>query len=154
VTFLLAGIHWVMAIQRPLALLLVLVLLAALVYCGGLILRSLLRSRAVSANEILGTLSLYLIIGLIWAFIYSLLEALVPGSFGSASPIFTSEQTSPFVYFSFVTQASLGYGDITPQMPLASRLVVVHAVMGQFYVAVVVAYLISVFIQQRRTGHK
>jgi hypothetical protein len=153
------GIFWFpdadwlrLADRGPITILLLLLLIAALFYCSYLVLRSLIRARAVTSNEILGTLSLYLMIGLIWAFVYILLEYLVPGSFGSSSQVFYSERTSPFVYFSFVTQASLGYGDITPQLPLASRMVVLQAVMGQFYVAVVVAYLIAVFISQRNSG--
>ncbi len=137
--------------RGPLSALLQVLLLLALSYCGYLILRSLLVAREVTANEILGTISLYMMIGLTWAFVYEMLENAVPGSFGPATGIFSMEQTSPFVYFSFVTQAGLGYGDITPQLPLASRLVIIQSVMGQFYVGVVVAYLISVFISQRRS---
>jgi hypothetical protein len=146
------GFSWWRHFTRgPLAYLLLLLLLVALVYCGYLILCSLLRAKRVTANEILGTLSLYLVIGLIWAFVYSLVERTVPGSFGPDSAISAGGAGSPFVYFSFITQTTLGYGDITPLLPLASRLVILQTVMGQFYVAVVVAYLVAVFISQRRS---
>lgn len=151
-TFWLADSSWWSTFTRgPFPVLLQLLLIASLFYCGYLILRSLLEARTVTANEIFGTLSLYLVIGLIWALVYGMLELAVPGSFGPASSVSGDAQGIPLVYFSFVTQASLGYGDITPQLPLASRLVILQTVMGQFYVAVVVAYLIAVFISQRKS---
>ena len=61
------------------------------------------------------------------------------------------DSASHFVYFSFVTLASLGYGDITPKTEIAQRLAIIEVIMGQFYVAIVVAYLVSVFIV-RKTG--
>jgi len=151
-TFWLAGFNWWRTFTMgPFPVLLQLFLIASLFYCGYLILCSLLQARMVTANEIFGTLSLYLVIGLIWAIVYGMLELAVPGSFGPASSVSGNAQGIPLVYFSFVTQASLGYGDITPQLPLASRLVILQTVMGQFYVAVVVAYLIATFISQRKS---
>jgi hypothetical protein len=50
---------------------------------------------------------------------------------------------SPLVYFSFVTIATLGYGDITPQLPLPQILAALEAVIGQFYIAIVIAWLVS-----------
>lgn len=141
---------WAGPFAETFMLLLMVLLVASMFYCGFLILASLVRARQVGANEIIGTISLYLVIGLIWAFAYGILESFVKGSFGPSSVISGGESGLPYVYFSFVTQASLGYGDVTPQLPLASRLVLIQTVMGQFYVAVVVAYLISKFISQRR----
>ncbi len=151
-TFLFSGLKWWKSFTTgPFSILLQLLLIVALIYCSYLILRSLILARRITTNEILGTLSLYLMIGLTWAIVYGMLDHLVPGSFGPASPLFGAEQTTPFVYFSFVTQAGLGYGDITPQLPLASRLAILQSVMGQFYVGVVVAYLISILIMHRKS---
>jgi voltage-gated potassium channel len=145
-----SGFRWWKAFTTgPFSILIQLLLIVALFYCSYLILRSLLLARRITPNEILGTISLYLMIGLTWAIVYGMLEHMVPGSFGPASPLFSEQRTPPFVYFSFVTQAGLGDGDITPQLPLASRLVILQSVMGQFYVGVVVAYLISILIVHR-----
>src|SRR5262249_17894003 len=54
------------------------------------------------------------------------------------------------IYFSFVTIATLGFGDISPRLPLAQMLVVLEAVLGQFYVAVVIAWLVSVYAPHRK----
>ena len=134
-----------------------LLVIAALGYCGYLLLKSLIRSRSVSANEILGAISLYLILGIIWSFAYGILELARPGSFAFPSQAeavqvedrVRSEGSHELIYFSFVTQSTLGYGDVTPRSPLARRLVIFQAVMGEFYIAVVVAYMISLFIRQR-----
>jgi voltage-gated potassium channel len=58
------------------------------------------------------------------------------------------------VYFSFVTLATLGYGDITPKTEFAQRLAITEAMVGQFYGSLVVAYLLSVYIGHRgRASH-
>jgi voltage-gated potassium channel len=49
-----------------------------------------------------------------------------------------------------VTIATLGYGDITPRLPLAQMLAVLEAVIGQFYVAVVIAWLVSAYAARHR----
>ena len=51
---------------------------------------------------------------------------------------------SQFVYFSFVTMSTLGYGDITPQNSVAKTLTWMQSVTGQFYIAVLVAWMVSV----------
>ena len=50
---------------------------------------------------------------------------------------------SEFIYFSFVTMATLGYGDITPLGRVPRTLAWIQSVTGQFYVAVVIAWLVS-----------
>jgi len=144
--------RWTGAAGDPFAFLILSLIVVSMFYCGYLMLASLVRARHVGANEIIGTISLYLVVGLIWAFIYGILESFVSGSFGPPSAVSGGETGLPYVYFSFVTQASLGYGDVTPQLPLASRLVLIQTVMGQFYIAVVVAYLISKVISQRNAA--
>jgi len=54
------------------------------------------------------------------------------------------------IYFSFVTIATLGCGDITPRLPFAQMLAALEAVVGQFYVAVIIAWLVSVHASHRR----
>ena len=60
---------------------------------------------------------------------------------------------SQLVYFSFVTMSTLGYGDIVPRIPLAFTLTWTQSVIGQFYLAVLVARLVGVLPQSTlRTG--
>jgi voltage-gated potassium channel len=121
--------------------------LALLIYCAAVILGSLVSAEQVFSNEIMGTFNMYLILGYAWAYVYQLVEAYAPGSFQSTlSP---GSQGLHFIYFSFVTLTTVGYGDMIPVRPMAQMLVVLEAVVGQFYVAVVVAYLVSMYITHK-----
>jgi uncharacterized membrane protein len=115
--------------------------------CGTLVLRAILKAKKVTHHLIVGAVNLYILLGVCWAHVYTLLEWIDPRSF--ALDIHQSDSASYFIYFSFVTLASLGYGDITPKTELAQRLAIIEAVMGQFYGSVVVAYLVSVYIGQQ-----
>ena len=105
-----------------------------------------LRSSSVNSEHIYGALSAYLLAGLFWGALYWVLEHCLAGSI--ASPAATGEFT-PFhaVYFSFVTLATLGYGDIVPKSDLARGLVIVEALAGQLYLAVTISRLISLYIR-------
>jgi voltage-gated potassium channel Kch len=119
--------------------------LALFIYCGGTILHSLVTAERVFINEIVGTFNVYLIMGYTWSFVYVLLESLSPGSFQFAASTNGSLGVR-MLYFSFVTLTTIGYGDTVPVSPLAQMLVIVEAIVGQFYVAIVVAYLVSMHI--------
>jgi len=134
-------------LQQPVLFLLVTIILVSLFYCGGVILRSLLKTRTVSANEILGTINLYLILGFIWSYVYLFLEKHHPGSFNLT--VSDGQLAQKLLYFSFTTLTTLGYGDITPQTPTAQMPAVMEAIIGQFYVAIVVTYLLSLYISQK-----
>jgi voltage-gated potassium channel Kch len=97
-----------------------------------------------------GSISVYLLIGVAWAYVYSALESTSPGSFHYAQQT-SSLDTSPVplslvVYYSYVTLATLGYGDITPVTTPAQSLAVLEAITGQFYLTILVARLVGIFI--------
>lgn len=91
-------------------------------------------------DRIAGALSVYLLIGVMFAEIYLLVEAVAPGSLASARPALAWQD---LLYFSFVTLTTLGYGDITPATAQAEALVITESVIGVFYLAVLVAWLVS-----------
>lgn len=137
---------------QPVGLALAIIIIISLFFCGAIILRALLRTVRVSPDEIIGTVNLYLIMGFVWSYVYNIVEVHVPNSFNVTA---TGEAlSSKLIYFSFVTLTTLGYGDITPQRPLAEMLTVVEAIIGQFYVAVVVTYLLSIYITQTVDARK
>ncbi len=111
----------------------------------------LIRAKRIDLQVIYGTLCLYLILGLLWGALYSLLYELSPESFSGAllEPPNESLLTT-FNYFSMVTLTTLGYGDITPQSHAAGALCQVEAITGQFYIAVLVAWLVGNFIADRQ----
>ncbi len=100
----------------------------------------------IDANRIAGAICVYLLLGLIWAMGYALLEMAVPGSFSGFSSLDDSGFSSEWVYFSFVTITTLGYGDLLPVSATARALSQTEAVVGQFYLAILVAGLVGAYI--------
>jgi hypothetical protein len=102
----------------------------------------------VNQTRIIGAVCVYLMLGVIGAAVASSIAAMQPGAFrfpegvSGDRPYFEMESSS-FLYFSFVTLATLGYGDITPMTPLARTFSWMLAVSGQMYIAIVVARLAS-----------
>ncbi len=113
------------------------------------ILKFILSREKVTLEVILGAVAVYLMQGIIWAISYGLLEKLNPGSFDFGSNALPFD-TYSIVYLSFVTLTTLGFGDITPVTPTAQSLVIVEALVGQIYLVVVVAWLVGMFISERR----
>ncbi len=110
---------------------------------AGQLVISLLKKHMGTFQSILGAISGYLLLGLSWAILYSVSERLNNQSLLSAV---TGEQISDFsqfVYFSFVTMSTLGYGDIHPGTQVTRTLAWMQSVVGQFYLAVLVARLVS-----------
>ena len=75
------------------------------------------------------------------------MESLHPGSF-SIPEIKGISASRSFLYYSFVTLTTLGYGDITPVASLARSLCILEAVLGQLYLVVQVAWLVGVHVSQ------
>ncbi len=131
-------------LRQPLVFFVAASVLGLLIYCSGVILHSLLTADRVSINEIVGTFNMYLIMGYAWSYVFMLIEFCAPGSF---QPAGTSGSIGlRFIYFSFVTLTTIGFGDTIPVSPLAQMFVILEAIVGQFYVAIVVAYLVSMHI--------
>ncbi len=110
------------------------------------------RFQKVTINVLYATLCLYLIIGLFWGSLYTLLYELSPGAYSGV--LLDNVQDSPhhiFNYFSMVTLTTLGYGDITPQSPGAGALCQMEAIVGQFFTAVVVAWLVGNIVTEKQT---
>jgi voltage-gated potassium channel Kch len=97
----------------------------------------------VDLNIITGSVALYLILGFIWAIFYTLLIQLSPEAIRGVEPENWTYSLSTMTYFSFVTLTTLGYGDISPVNPIAKVLVILEAVVGMFYIAIIVASLIG-----------
>ncbi len=123
-----------------------------LVYYGLLVysfIQQIRNSTKVDSNVLYATFCLYLIIGLFWGSLYALLEVLLPGSYTGILLETAKNRVHDFNYFSFVTLTTLGYGDITPQNAGAASLCQMEAIIGQFYTAVVVAWLVGMHVSER-----
>lgn len=111
-------------------------------------LRFAVRSRTVDSETVYAALSAYLLAGLFFGVIYSAIEFMQPGSF-SGPDEFTQEGA---VYYSFVTLATLGYGDFLPRSDLARGVATFEVISGQLYLAVMVARLIGAFGPAKQGG--
>jgi hypothetical protein len=113
-------------------------------------LRQVVFGTELDANRLVGAICVFLLLGIIWAFAYSLLDQAVPESFRGVGAGDEQGFDSGWLYFSFVTLTTLGYGDLTPATGIARTLAYMQAVAGQFYVAVLVAGLVSAYISDRQ----
>ncbi len=109
-----------------------------------LILSHVLKAERVSRDKIFGALSVYLLLGVIWAILFIMVDFLVPGSlrYGQDQALTGAQM----VYYSLVTLTTLGYGDIVPIAPFARALATLEAVTGQLYLTVLVARLVGLRI--------
>lgn len=88
----------------------------------------------------------YLLLGLLWGTLYSFIEHLSPGSFHLAPDSYSGALGwSDFLYHSFVTLTTVGYGDLVPVAPMARSFTVLEAVAGVFYTTALIARLVSVY---------
>ena len=92
----------------------------------------------------------YLLLGVIWAMVYTILDVISPGSFHGILRLDEPGWDSAWLYFSFVTMTTLGYGDLLPISATARALAYMQAVVGQFYIAILVAGLVSAYISSRQ----
>lgn len=104
-------------------------------------LKTVIKSREVSNEVIYAALGTYLLAGIFFAQLHLSVETYWPGSYGGPGPF--NEVSA--VYFSFVTLATLGYGDFLPKSDLARGLTIFEVIGGQLYLAVMVARLIGLF---------
>jgi voltage-gated potassium channel len=97
----------------------------------------------VDLNIIMGSVALYIIIGYIFSIFYTLLLEFRPMAFKGIEVAAWYDNLPTTTYFSFVTLTTLGYGDISPAIPMAQAIVILEAVTGMFYLAAIVASLIG-----------
>lgn len=128
--------------------------LLLLVFLGMLaviVLFQVFREGPITIQRISGAVVVYLLLGLMWALAYQLIELQQPGSFNFAdAPAIGDTLSARLVYFSFVTLTTLGYGDITAVSPVARTLAMLEAVIGQLFPAILIARLVSMELYYRR----
>jgi hypothetical protein len=113
-----------------------------------LVLGQTLRAGPITFHRIQGAVAAYLLLGVIWAYAYALLAHVRPGAL--AGPVNPADGPRAFLYFSFVTLTTVGYGDVLPVHPLARSLAMLEAVTGPLYLAILVARLVSVAVAPDR----
>lgn len=112
--------------------------------------RQVLFAGAVDMNRIVGAICIYLLMGLIWTLMYLFIAQAIPGAFNGVEQMVWYDNFADVAYYSYVTLTTLGYGDISPVAPIARFLVYMEAVVGVFYMAILVASLIGVGINDSK----
>lgn len=107
-----------------------------------------MQGTTVDSEHVFAALSAYLLAGIFCGVMYWQMEALAPGSILTPSTT-SSLQLQTAIYFSFMTLATVGFGDIVPRSDLARGLVTLEAVAGQLYVAVMIARLLTLYTGRR-----
>ena len=115
-------------------------------YATIMILSYVFSEKKITAEVIFAAISGFFMIGLMWAFIFSALEFILPGSF--QYPQVGGDRLTSATYYSFVTLTTLGYGDITPVSAPARSFSLLEAVTGQLYIAILIAGLVGKYIAQ------
>ena len=131
-----------------------LLLLCFFIWMTWLVAHQVLFTGGITSNDIVGAICIYMMLGLIWAILYLFLAEIVPGAFNGLSQAPWLENFAAVVYFSFVTITTLGYGDISPASPLARFFVIMEAIVGVFYMAILVASLIGVRMSDREAARR
>lgn len=102
--------------------------------------------RQANSNLLYGAISVYLLFGITFGLLYTIFELVQPATFLVNDPRIAHTLTrSDFIYFSFVTLTTVGYGDIKPVAGFVKPFVSVEAIIGIFYVAMLVARLVHLY---------
>ena len=119
-----------------------------------IVLLQVFREGPITIHRIAGAIAVYLLIGLMWSFLYHFIALQSPEAFKLPASLgtYTADTLqSNLLYFSFVTLTTLGYGDILAVHPLARMLVMLEALTGQLFPAILLARLVSLEILHRNT---
>jgi hypothetical protein len=119
-----------------------------------LIIRNVWTLRQANAEAIAAALCAFLMLGLLWTLIYSLIGHLDPEAFGGRDLTIGGAEPGLGFYFSFVTLTTLGYGDISPQTPSARTLALLEAIVGQIFLVVLVARLVGLSIVTAQSSNR
>lgn len=111
------------------------------------------REGPITGHRVRGAVAAYLLIAVLFGYSYTLVSHLIPGSFqlpawvSQAGP----ERAEAFLYFSVVSLTTVGFGDITAIHPVARSFVMLEALIGQLYPAILIARLVTLELEARRS---
>jgi len=113
------------------------------------LLRYVFSNDVMDADKLFGAAAAYILVGILWAYFYMILQFFYMGSFAlNGSPV-QALTPSELIYFSFTVLTSTGFGDIAPVLPAARSLVNLEQVCGILFVAILIARLAGIYPQQQ-----
>lgn len=119
----------------------------------GYLLAYVLRREVLTPDKLYGAASAFLMLGIIWAYFYSIVLMIFPGALAAAGNAVSEQPVSELLYFSFTVLTSTGFGDIVPVHPVARMLCVLEQILGLLYIAILIARLAGTYppFEGRRT---
>jgi len=142
-----ANLVWLPEFNRTLSLISQVVFALYLSGAAYWIGRDIFTSPRVSFDTVRGGVSIYLIIGFVWALLYGIVHTLDENAF--SQPLIQGDSYLRAIHFSFTTLTTVGYGDIVPLSEVAQVLTNLEAIVGQMYSTVLIAILIGSYLSQR-----
>lgn len=108
------------------------------------------KSKIITKNVIIGLMSGYICIGLLGFFMFLTIEISSPGSFNGIDLNMheSNSQIDSFLYFSYITLLTIGYGEITPVTLIARKATMLTGLVGQFYMVIITAIIVGKYISQ------
>jgi hypothetical protein len=119
----------------------------------GVVITQVFQEGPVTVHRIHGAIVIYLLLGVLWAFMYQVVVLTSPQAFRLPEGLAAGEPDAlrrELTYFSFVTLTTTGYGDITAVHPVARTLVMLEALVGTLFPAIVLAWLVSLAIVHQK----
>lgn len=110
--------------------------------------RIIFRSEKVGLRVIVASITGYIILGLMGAWAVGFVNEQFPGAYNIVPT--SKDLNDVYTYYSFVTMTTLGYGDITPQLPQSRSLAIILSLAGQFYMTILIALLIGKYLQSSK----
>ena len=109
----------------------------------------------ITVHRVRGAVVLYLTIAILFAWLYRLIAAMVPGAFsGLAFRVGEHGAMSPFLYYSLTSLTTVGFGDITPVEAFARNLTMLEAVVGQLFPALILARILTLYTDEHKKAEK
>jgi hypothetical protein len=117
------------------------------IFVVSFLIRFISRSKTVDLNVLITSINIYLLAGIIGASLCLVFYQVYPDAYNF--PAYTEHPVfAHFLYYSFITMSTVGYGDITPRIPETQTLAYLISISGQLYVAIIIAFLIGKMLMQ------
>jgi voltage-gated potassium channel len=120
---------------------------AFFIFVISYLIRFITRSSTVDRNVLITSINVYLLAGIIGASLSMICYRIYPGAYNFPVYIQRPDFVN-FLYYSFITMSTVGYGDITPRIQETQTLAYFISISGQLYVAIIIAFLIGKLLMQ------
>ena len=121
-------------------------------YATGSLIAYMFQDDVASTDEIFAVAATFTLLAWAFAYLYTVCQGLVPGSFAAAGDPAGTRTWMELLFLSFTTLSGVGLGDIMPVQPMSRALVMLEELAGLMYIALVVSRLVGLMTMARRNG--